>query len=498
MQAILGRLFLILFTSINLLWADVLVSVHPQAIYEGESANFVISVDGKNIEFPKISKISGFRVIGTSSSQSMSMVNMDITRTTSKTYSFRPTKSITIPSFSVNADGKSYQTEELKLTVLKPVASKNGAPFVLEMKIDHNTVYVGEAIDLNIRFKQKRNARAEEIQLGEPKLENFWIKKRKKVDHNREGNYIVQTLHYQLFPQKSGDYTIKAIQALIGRANQRGGGFNTPFFNDPFFGQQLNWQKIYSNDVKITVNALPNGLELYGDFSIKAEVDKQHIQANRPVNLSITVEGEGNIDDVKKFELDFKHAIVYADEPKITAKKFTQKIAIIADQNFSVPVLELSYFDKKTKSIKTIKTKKIEVEVNGGNQSITKPSTIEVSPKNTLQSIPQQIQTETKVIIEEEDSFTKYLFAFLGFLLGVNLTYGYFKFGNRKKKIENDMIRAIKKSKNDKALFELLLPYSKDHPFISKALNLLEENLYKGSTHKIDKEELMEAFEEMQ
>ena len=495
MQVTLGRLFLLLFTSINL-WADVLVSVHPQAIYEGESANFVISADGNNIEFPKISKIAGFRVVGTSSSQSMSMVNMDITRTTSKTYSFRPTKSITIPSFTVKADGKIYKTEELKLEVLKPIASKNGSPFVIEMRVDANNVYVGESIDLSIHFKQKRNARAKEIQLGEPKLENFWIKKREKVDHSREGDYIVQTLHYQFSPQKDGNYTLNAIQALIGRVSQRGGGFNTPFFNDPFFGQQLDWQKIYSNNLKITVNPLPNGLELYGDFNIKAEVDKHKVQANRPVNLSISIEGKGNIDDVKKFELDFKHAIVYADEPKISNNKFSQKIAIIADQNFTVPPLELNYFDKKTKSVKTIKTKPIEVEVMGGNQGITKPSSIEISPSNTLQTLTGQ--TKTKIVLEKEDAYLKYLFAFLGLLLGVNLTYGYFKFGNKKKKIESNMIKAIKKSKNDKDLFELLLPYSKEHSVISKALNLLEENLYKGTSHKIDKEDLMEVFEEME
>jgi len=45
-------------------------------------------------------------------------------------------------------------------------------------------------------------------------------------------------------------------------------------------------------------------------------------------------------------------------------------------------------------------------------------------------------------------------------------------------------------------LFELLLPYSKESETIAKALNKLEENLYKNGNNKIDKEELMEVFEE--
>ena len=57
------------------------------------------------------------------------------------------------------------------------------------------------------------------------------------------------------------------------------------------------------------------------------------------------------------------------------------------------------------------------------------------------------------------------------------------------------MVKAIKKAKDDKALFELLLPYSKEEKVVSNALNLLEANLYKSANNIIDKEELMEFFE---
>jgi len=504
MKQTLGKLFLILFLSVNL-FADVKVSVSSPAIYSGDAVNFTISADGESIEFPQIGDIEGYTIIGTSSSQAINMINGDITRTTSKTYSFRPQKSVTIPSFTVKSDGQTYQTKELNVNVLKPTASKNGSPFVLEMKLNKHDVHVGEGVDLSITFKRKLNANADKVQLDEPKLENFWVKKVERVENSTEGDYVTQTMHYQLFPQKAGTYTLPTIEALIGKVEQRSGGGG--FFNDPFFNsmtQQLNWQKIYSNEENISVEALPNGLELYGNYQIDAQLDKHKVHANKPVNLTIEVKGEGNIDDVKKFNLDIDNTIVYADEPKISSSLvhniyqgvFSQKIAIIADQNFTIPSLELSYFDKKSKTVKTVKTKPIAIEVIGGTQGVAKPSSIELSPSAAIVTPKVKTMPKTKVVVKKEDAYVKYLFLALGFLLGTGSVYGLSTLKNSKVKRESDMVKAIKKAKTDRDLFDLLLPYAKQDKAIAKALGELEENLYKSGQHTINREDLMEVFDE--
>jgi len=309
MKQTLGKIFLILFLTVNSV-ADVKVSVSSPTIYKGDTVNFIITADGEDITFPQIDEIEKNHIMGTSSSQSINMINGDITRTTSKTYSFRAEASLTIPSFTVIADGKSYQTKTIEVSVLKPKASQDGADFVLEMSLDKQKAYVGEGVDLSITFKRKINARAEKLQLGEPELENFWVKKIEKVEEGREGDYIFQKIHYLIFPQKSGAFTIPTIEALVGkRVNRRGNG---SFFNDPFFGsltQQLSWQKVFSNEPSLEVTPLPNGLELYGNYQIEAHVDKQEVQANRPVNLTISVKGEGNIDDIKKFDISINNTI---------------------------------------------------------------------------------------------------------------------------------------------------------------------------------------------
>jgi len=501
MRQILGKIFLILSLTINT-FAGVTASINPPAIYRGDNVNFIISADGNSIDFPKISEIAGYGVIGTSSAQSVNIINGDMTKTISKTYSFRPDKSVTIPSFTLTIDGKEYKTKELKVDVLKPNASQNGDPFVLEMKINKTEVFVGEAIDLSISFKRKLNAKIDKLQLGEPKLEDFWVKKVDKQEHSSQNDYIVETAHYQIFPQKSGEYKIPAIDALIGKV-QRGRG-RGGFFDDPFFSsmtQQLDWRKIYSNELNLKVNPLPNGLELYGKYQIQAKTDKQKVHANKPINLTITIRGEGNIDDIKKFNPTIDNTIIYADEPKITSRlvngvyqgDFTQKIAIIADQNFTIPPMELKFFAKDSNKTETIKTKPITIEVTGGTNGSTKPSTIEVSPTQTIQA-PTSQKIITKVI-EKEDGYIKYLFLLVGFILGILVSFGAYKFQNRVTQKESDIVKMIRKAKGDRELFNILLPYAKKDKIISKALDELEENIYRGGKNKIDREELMEVFE---
>jgi len=74
--------------------------------------------------------------------------------------------------------------------------------------------------------------------------------------------------------------------------------------------------------------------------------------------------------------------------------------------------------------------------------------------------------------------------------------YGFFNLKNKEQKQESNIVKAIHKAKDDRALFELLLPHSKSSKVVADALNLLEDNLYKGAKHTIDRELLMEFFEE--
>ncbi len=512
MKQTLGKILLFLSLTLYLYADGVSVTVNPPAVYAGENVSFTISADGDKILFPDISEIDGSTIEGTSSSQSTSIINGDVSRQVAKTYTFTPQKSITIPSYKVVIDGKTYHTKAQKVSVLKPQASKKGSEFLIETAVDKKEARVGEAINLTVTFKQRLDAKANKLELGEPKLEDFWIKKVDNIEKKTEGQYIAQKLHYILFPQKSGDYTLPAIQASIGKVVQTrgraGGMFNDPFFNDPFFSsmtRQLKWKKIFSNQIKLHIKPLPDNLELYGDFKISANVDKQTVKANKPVNLTITINAQGNVDDIKKFNLDIDNAIVYADEPQIKSimnqesygGTFTQKIAIVSDKDYTIPPLTLHFFDKKTNKPKTIQTDPIAIKVTGGTQmAASQPPKVEELNHHDKPTAKVVQTSPQKVIVEKEESSLKYLFLLMGILLGAVGAYTLQTFQAKRSKTEPDIIKNIKKAKTDKALFETLLPYAKEGELISQTLQQLEENLYKKTMHKIDKNALYDFFEE--
>ena len=502
----LGKIFILCTFFLSALFADVKLSLNTPAIYAGEMASFTITSDGDDIKFPTINSIDSYNIEGSSSSSSTTIINGNYSRKISRTYSFSPTKDVTIPSFEIKADGKTYKTEAQKISVLQPSASKDGENFVIEVKADKQEVKVGESINLNVIFKYKLDSKIDKLQLSEPKLENFWIKKVDDVEKTSEKDYIVFKQKYLLFPQKSGEYDLSSLEADIGKiVKERISNemlddplLRNSFFRDSFFDSvtnRLNWQKIYSNALHISVKPLPNNLELFGDYSLTSTVDKTFVDANQPVNLTISITGKGNIDDIQKYNLTISNVVSYADEPKIESTfqtdeyggNFTQRIAFVAQNDYTIPRIELTYFDKNTNQVKTIHSEPISIKVINNNQN---NSAVKIETNNT-----PKVSNDSKTSEIKKDKNINYLVLALIILFVILASLLFFK-KKKTTKVEKDTVKAIKKAKNDKELFELLLPYSKKSGIITDTLNKLEENLYKKTNHKIDKNELMNFFED--
>ncbi len=501
----LGKILILLTIAVDLT-AKVDIKVNPPAIYKGESINIVISADGDDILFPEIDQIEDSIVESTSTSKSTTIINGDVTKRVSKIYTISPKKSFKLPRYKVVVDGKEYKTDRVEVTVLKPSSNRgSNQEFIVESLVDKREAFVGEAIELTLVFKQKIDAKAAKIELQEPSLENFWIKKVGDVTKSRDRDYIVQKIKYLLFAQKSGKYTIPSISADIAKVTKRGSSmFNDPFFDDPFFNSfsnTLKWSKIFSDEIEIDIKPLANNLEIYGDFNISATVDKSHIKANKPINLTVKVDGIGNIDDIKKFNLDIDEAVVYSDEPVVSSYfkdgkyggEFKQSMAIIADQNYTIPPIRLTFVDSKSSRVKSIETKPIDIEVVGGRDlSSNHDREVQVDSSSIDKDVVQNQTTDTK---NYQNSYIKYLFLAIGLFFGALLHHLYIRVKRERKSVENSVVKSIKKAKSDRELFNILLPYSKDSMLISTTLQKLEENIYKNGSNRVDKDELIEFFE---
>ncbi|NLK67524.1 MAG: protein BatD [Campylobacteraceae bacterium] len=488
----LGKIILILFISLNLN-AKVSLELDTPAIYKGSVATFTITADGENVEFPSITNVGGYPIIGTSSSQSLSVINGKREKTLSRSYNFKPDGDVTLPKFEVKVDSQIYTTNEATINVLEPVVSKSGDEFVVEMRLNKINVHVGGNVRLDIDFKRRLDARYDRFDYDHPDLENFVVRPVGEVSQRTEGEYIVDTLSFLLFPQKSGYYEIKPLTARFGKAKS---GFNDPFFSS-FFPVDVEWQKVFSNTLYLDVLPLPNGVVNIGKFEISSEVDKVKADENEPVNLTLTIKGVGNINDIPKFDLNLQEAVVYAKEPEIEigmvgtefGGKFVQKFAIVGDSNFTIPAFEFNYFDKDLDVVKTIRSSShfIAVESQAKDAGLPKVETINDS----------LVAPTVKEVVVEKNSYLNLL---IGFIAGILAFYLFDIFKNRPKrkaKKEANIETKIKKAKDDKALFCLLLPYARSSELVDETLRKLEENLYKNGSHKIDKKELIEYFIEL-
>jgi len=353
MKKILGSLFLLTIT----LFANIVeLKVDKLGFYKGDTVNITISATGEDVEFPDISQIGGYQIVGISNGSQTTIINSKVTHTITKTYTIVPQKSFTIEPLRVIVDNKAYLTSKKEVKLLKPNSSaKKGGDFILELKADKTHLKVGESTTLELIFKKDVEARVDKILIDEFKNTNFWIKKKPNFDKYLDGNYEVYTYKYTITPQRSGTFIIDPLKVTIGYlVQQKMGGFNDPFF-DQFF-QSMKYKKIWSNSLTFKVDALPQNVEVFGEFEIFATVDKKQTQPNKPVNLTIKVLGEGNVEDIKKFSLNIPDAVVYSDEPKTNPpREFSQKIAIISDKSYTIPSLEFRYFDKQLNKVVTKK-----------------------------------------------------------------------------------------------------------------------------------------------
>jgi hypothetical protein len=472
----LGKIFFIILLSCNL-YANVVASLNTKSFYEGDSVKLIIEAQGNKIEFPNLNEIEGYPVIGTGSSSQTSIINGKVTKYQTLRYTFYPTKSIDIQPIEVKIDGKVYKTQSLHLNKIKPTASKKGDMFELHLRTSKKTAYVGEPIILTLQFKYKNGANIIDANLPDFEMANFWVKKLNSPKPYQKGDYVVYDSNYLIFAQKSGKLTIPNQKIDVATRTRN---FLT------------NWKKIFSNDAKLDITPLPNGVNILGDYKIDASVDKTVVNANKPTNLTITLEGFGNIDDIDPFNLELANEVVYSSKPEIKSfiknnkygGKFVQKISIVGDKDFTIPAIKFSYFDIKTKTIKTIQTKPFHIKVNGKVHKET--------PKIETTGTPIQTQ---KVVVKTVDSSIKYLYGIVGLILGGLIVYFALTRNIKKEKVEKPISKKIKQAKSDKELYDILLPYSQNKQ-ITTYIKILEENIYNQGGLKVDKKELIELFEE--
>ena len=477
------------------LFASVSATVDKSEVVRGDSVTLNLSASGDDVKFPSISDIGGYSVDSSSRSQSITIINGKTSKTITNSYTFTPLKSVTIPSYSIEVDGKIEKTKPIDIKVVSAAKAGINPDFSLRMIANKQEAYVGEPITLKIIFRQKRDVPVEAIQFANPTFPSFWAKSDGKDRKQVVGDYVIHNITYVLIPQQAGEFTISPVKVAIAKRVQVRDAFS-------FVLQRIRWKNLFSNELKIKVKPLPNNVSVFGKFSIKASVDKEITKANKPVNLTLTIRGEGNIDDIDSFDLKVPNATVYKNKPKrdtylengVYKGVFRQKFALVGDGDFVIPPIKFTYFDKDEQKVKTIKTKPIKIKVTGGGnfQATQTPHKLITSATAPKEKIVK------KIVYKEANPFEKWIYLLIGLFVGFVLSnLKYLKRFGKKQSSEHPLSYEIRKAKSDKELLKILLPYVSKNQKIKEIVNQLEENIYMKKSHKIDKKALSKEIEEL-
>lgn len=449
---------ILLIVSPLFLFADVKLKA-PNEFYKGDQVVFTITASGKDVKFPEITKIGDLLVQNAGVSSNTSIINGKRSQSITKSFAIRPQENITIPSFKIEIDGKMEKTQE-KTIVAKTVNKTVSKNYSLDIRTDKKDIYVGEQVKFTINFKYHKELKIVDLKFHQPNFSNFWVKELKRVDNQKQkGEYVEQELNYLLFPQKSGKLNIEPLKIDIITPDDkysRSYGF--------FSNMTTKSTPVYSNKLQLNVKPLPSNVNLTGDFEISSTIDKDIIEQNGAVSYKVTIKGRGNLDDIDDRVLDIPNAVIYDNPSKkqfdllgdLYGGVYTKTYSIVSSRDFTIPSISLSFFDKDSKSVKTVQTKEYHIKVKGEAKKEVKLQTIQNDTSN------KEDQKDIKGVIKvvETTDNQKIVFFILGFIAALILVMLYWLVKNkRSSNIETPLETQIKKVKSKEQLLKLIVVY---------------------------------------
>lgn len=423
MKKILFLLFALLVAHVSAFADEVQFTASaPGAVVKGEQFRVSYTVTTQKVKEFRAPSFEGFEVLmgpSSSRSSSTSIVNGEVTSTSTITYTYIlmgvKEGKYSIPGASIVADGDSKTSNSLKIKELPPDqttgngqqtgrgqgrasgASANGQisnnDLFITATVNKTNAYEQEAILLTYKVYFTVNLRELEIKM--PDLKGFLTQEvelqrgQATLEHYQGRNYnTIVWSQYVLFPQQAGKLEIPSINfdATVAVRTQRS---IDPL--DMFFNGGVDVRKTISTP-KLTVNVtpLPTGKPAsfaggVGEFDLKSSITTTELKANEAVTLKLEISGVGNMKLVSTPDVDFPQDFETYD-PKVdnkfsltrnglSGKKVIEYLAIPRHAGtFTIPPVEFSYFDLKTKSYKTLTTEPYELNVAKGESLFAQQS----------------------------------------------------------------------------------------------------------------------------
>ena len=387
----------------------------PSVISPGESFIYTVSVEGKGLNSlpsPKRPALAGLEVVGESTSQTVSIVNFDMTIIRNVTYQIQVSPDMKdgeykIPGAVLTHKGKTYHSDPVTIKIDKnappppsPRTARRRSPFpgmsdgffgrqrrsiaeddlFVTLEVDKTEAKVYEPIVATFNFYNAVQIWGQSS-YERPRFKGFWVEelpynggdtqKTTRIRSNGK-SYILTSVQYALIPISSGEIEIDPAQISVSL--------------DPMSGR-----KNLATE-PVTVNVLPHSKEetpdsflgMVGKYIVTLETDPPPsktsaghsvlLRENESVTLKVEISGEGYlkpvpppirpvIDGLEVFDPKVSDSLDKSTGRLISTR--TIEIPMIAKSEGvkTIPPMEFSWFDPTKKEYVTKKTSPIMVAV---------------------------------------------------------------------------------------------------------------------------------------
>ena len=354
----------------------------------------------------------------TSSESSFQMVNGHTSSSSSITYTYTlyAAKSgvYNIPSAHARVGGKQISSRPAKVTVVGSAQGRgNNSPKMHEddnyqphmkaagsaisgrdlfIKVSANKKKVYEQEPILLTYKVYTLVDLTQLEGKMPELTGFHTQEiplpQQKSFHiervNGKPYRTVTWSQYVMYPQMTGKMEIPSItfKGIVVQQNRSVDPFEA-FFNGGSGYVEVK-RNIVAPSIKIDVLPLPHKPANFsggvGKFNISAQLNKNELKAGDPLSLRIVVGGIGNLKLIKQPVVNFpkdwdKYDPKVTDKTKLTSNGLEGNmiydiLAVPRNQgHYTIPPVELTYYDTSLNQYKTIKTQSFEIEVAKGDGS---------------------------------------------------------------------------------------------------------------------------------
>ena len=403
----------------------------------------------------------------TSSESSFQMVNGHTSSSSSITYTYTlyAAKSgvYNIPAAHARVGGKQISSRPAKVTVVGSAQGRgNNSPKMHEddnyqphmkaagsaisgrdlfIKVNANKKKVYEQEPILLTYKVYTLVDLTQLEGKMPELTGFHTQEiplpQQKSFHiervNGKPYRTVTWSQYVMYPQMTGKMEIPSItfKGIVVHQNRSVDPFEA-FFNGGSGYVEVK-RNIVAPSIKIDVLPLPHKPANFsggvGKFNISAQLNKNELKAGDPLSLRIVVGGIGNLKLIKQPVVNFpkdwdKYDPKVTDKTKLTSNGLEGNmiydiLAVPRNQgHYTIPPVELTYYDTSLNQYKTIKTQSFEIEVAKGDGS--RSSVVDYSKDQ-----PKDIK-DIKKGEAELHSVDNFFFGSVGYLMSLLIPFAAF------------------------------------------------------------------------